>query len=62
MHSRVHNMPFLAYSQSHVTDKLAGSIVSTKGLGMIIYHMIVALSDNVSWEGIEPLVQPRLPS
>ena len=29
MHRRVHNMPFLAYSQSHVTDKLAGSIVST---------------------------------
>ena len=29
MHHRVHYMPFLAYSQSHVTDKLAGSIVST---------------------------------
>ena len=26
---RVHYMPFLAYSQSHVTDKLAGSIVSS---------------------------------
>ena len=28
---RVHYMPFLAYSQSHVTDKLAGSIVSSCG-------------------------------
>ena len=29
---RVHYMPFLAYSQSHVTDKLAGSIVSSEHL------------------------------
>ena len=27
---RVHYMPFLAYSQNHVTDKLAGSIVSSE--------------------------------
>ena len=32
MHHRVHYMPFLAYSQSHVTDKFAGSIVSTLGI------------------------------
>ena len=29
---RVHYMPFLAYSQSHVTDKLAGSIVSSRSV------------------------------
>ena len=29
---RVHYMPFLAYSLSHVTDKLAGSIVSSRSM------------------------------
>ena len=41
-------MPFLAYSQSHVTDKFAGSIVSTDKLaGSIVSTLEILVETKV---------------
>ena len=51
---RVHYMPFLAYSQSHVTDKLAGSIVSSANvqeskLGFFFFQAPQAIYNKVRY-------------